>query len=184
MNTSFENKLEKNVKEIFQTNLKEEFLNPPVYMQTRILARYREYFANKVTPFWGIKKLIVPIVAIMLVVIWKVHFFSSNIFLAQAGIPMLVKVEINQLDEVTTQIAYTKVILPTDIQFYSKSYANISNQRSLILNWEKMVQNNALPFVVVGKKAGPKVIVVNFYDKFDKLLFSKKLHVSFNGKHT
>ena len=184
MNTSFENKLEKNVKEIFQTNLKEEFLNPPVYMQTRILARYREYFANKVTPFWGIKKLIVPIVAIMLVVIWKVHFFSSNIFLAQAGIPMLVKVEINQLNEITTQIAYTKIILPTDIQFYSKSYANISNQRSLILNWEKMVQNNALPFVVVGKKAGPKVIVVNFYDKFDKLLFSKKLHVSFNGKHS
>jgi len=180
MNTNLENE----VKEIFQANSNEEYLNPPVYMQTRILARYREYFANKVTSFWGIKKLIVPIVAIMLMVIWKFYFLPSNTFLAQTGIPMLVKVEINQLDEVTNQIAYTEVILPEDIQFYSKSYANISHQRSLILNWEKMVQNNALPFVVVGNKAGAKVIVVNFYNKSDKLLFSKKLHVSFNGKHS
>jgi hypothetical protein len=171
-------KIENEIKAAFEKNIGSDAIQPPPYMKTRILARFRELNRKAGVLMW--KKLIFAGAALAILVVFGLKIFVYDFTSANIGVPLAVKIEVNELKN--SQIAFAEIVLPDGVMFYSQKFPEFREKRSLTLDWEIAVKNGHLPFVIEGGSAGRKVIVVRFFDLENKLIAEKSLKISFE-KH-
>ncbi len=155
-----------------------EIGGPTPYLKTRVLAHMRE--KNSRVSIWSWKGFAVlsTVTSLMLAVILFQKGGSSD-FIAATGKPVLVKVELEQVQN--SQIAYAEIVLPEGVNFYSAQFPELKDQRSLSLAWNESVQNAKLPFVIQSNLAGIQKIKVLMKDGNNNVLREKTIVISFKG---
>ena len=169
----YENKNEEIIKSIFQEAEKLPLDSDP-FMKTRILAELRIAKERERSLIW--KSLAFTSPVIVAAVLLLVFFFWSSSFKAGINQNILVKIEIK---EIKSQIAFAQIELPEGVSFYSKSYPEISRDRTLLLAIDDSFVTGHIPIVIKSSEAGSKKLKINFLDANKRSIEERFIKINF-----
>jgi hypothetical protein len=171
--------------------LRELQVEPSPYLTHRIHANLKAQDQISTRRSW-VRPWLWPSVSLALGLVLVVILSSRDLFAPSAerlstsaqyllNQPYLIKVDIRSLGSV--DVAYAEVQLgDKNIHFSSQEFADVQEMDRLVLAWDQMLDKQYLPIVVQGSKSGQSVVTVKFYDKFNQLISSKEMTLSFMEK--
>lgn len=155
-------------------------LQPSPYMRTRILAELRDRKSRKqAVSLW--KRVAAGCFTMAVgALIWTSMFTGKASFEAVVNQPYVVRVEMTELK--TELIAGAEISLPDGVYFYSESYPELKEKRSLDLAWNGSLERPVLPFVIHGEHKGRKEVKVKFFDRERNIVAERALRIEFLEK--
>lgn len=152
-------------------------LQAPAHLATRVLAHLDERRRKRRLWIWqSISALSLGLCAIMAFVVIS---GPSAQFEATVFSPHVVNVEVDKL--VPGQSIEAEVILPSNVQFFSPSFPELAEERSLRLDVNSKGEVQYVPFVVQGVESGKRKIRVKFYNKENNVVFEKAIEIDFKN---
>jgi hypothetical protein len=154
-----------------------EIGGPTPYLKTRVLARLREQKSRSHAFKWKWFAALSSASTLGLLAFFLLN--SNPDFTARSGQPVLVKVELQNLN--VTTVAYAEIELPEGVHFYSGKYPEMNGKRSLTLAWDSSFDQGKLPFVVKSDEAGSRKIHIFLKDGNNRVVGEKFVQIRFRG---
>lgn len=151
-------------------------VDPPPYLKARVLSELSLLKSHKrgVRLWQWLAGASSALGAIA--VVW-LTLARTPVFMAVTDRPFVVKIEMEELE--TFRVASAEIVLPDGIHFYSQSFPELGQKRSLSVAWSAEASKGQLPFVIQGEQAGNKVVLVKFYDRDHNQVGERKLEIKF-----
>ena len=158
--------------------LREDDLQPSIFMKTRLLAQFRMNQKNEQSVFrWKLVSAFSILGCAILSVALVLQQLPAEPKIV-AEHPYVIHVHFS--DDEARNVASAEVTLPANVHFVSSENPDLKNQKTmrLPLNITGRVRT-PLPFVVASSETGHHTLHVRLYDSNDKLLKQKDLRIRF-----
>jgi len=165
--------------------IREHSPEPHPYWKTRILARLEESTnQTRSAQIWKFSFAFSSVFGVV-GILFAGYLLSNNNprtqvgFIAEVNKPYVLRVDLKELIN-DAQIASAEIHLSDGLYFYSETYPDLGEKRSLRVAWEK--ERPVLPFVLVGSEVGLKPVKIAFYNKDMQLVIEKEINIQVNEK--
>lgn len=176
--TNFE---DKDINNLFQQAKKEFKADVNPFLKTRIIAEVESENEKQ-----GLKEVLLrPWLMFLqgglltLLILLSVNQFQKGHVEAIVGQAYAINIELEKIND--QSVAYIRVNLPENVQFYSKTRnGSLSRKRSLTLPMETLAAFEKLPIVVKAKGEGIKNIKLTLLNESKDIIKEKKIKMKFS----
>lgn len=148
------------------------------FFAARTLAEYRARQKDTFTlRVWKAVALTSLSLCFAFVVSLTMRHETSTPYLAAVAKPYVVKIQMAEFQEYN--IVEAEIELPEGVSFYSKSYPELKEKRSLRIAWDAQTEQSVLPFVIQGAASGQKLVKVRFFDSNNQAVSERELNIRF-----
>ncbi len=157
---------------------REERIEAPLYLQTRVLARLKtQQDQTRRLLRWRMFSLALMIFLSLASGLFLKSRQENAPFVATVDRPMAVKIELASATDL--KATGIEIMLPEGVSFYSETHTSLAEERSLQLTLDPSFAGGTLPIVIRSQSHGLKEIKIRFYGSEHELISEKSLTIQF-----